>query len=315
MTVNMAKNHYPENIMQEIADIETLSQALQVYEAVEMPARGWAAKTRTEYTNDLAGLLEFLEGRGVKQPKQVKLEHLRGYQAELERRGLAASSRQRKTYAIKGFFGFLAEYQLVADNLADKLIPPKVPKKEPRFLTEQEYKALVRACSHHPRDAAIVELLLQTGMRLGELVRLSLDDIELPQRITKAPENVGFVTVTRKGGDTVTIPLNYKACQALKTWLKVRPQVDTDALFVTKFRKSMGRRAVYRAVKKYLKEAGIKNATVHTIRHTFGTHHVAQGTDLKTVQETMGHADIATTALYVHLAKKAQRKALQEHAL
>ena len=101
----------------------------------------------------------------------------------------------------------------------------------------------------------------------------------------------------------------------MKTWLKVRPNVDHDALFVTKFRLPMGRRAVYRAVKKYLAEAGIRDASVHTLRHTFGTHHVAQGTDLKTVQEAMGHADLSTTAMYISLAKKAQRKALQEHAL
>lgn len=302
--------------MREIGPVETLDQALALFEKVGMPARNLAARTREEYKNDLGDLIQFLEERGVEKiGDQLDLSHLETYLAELESRGLAASTRRRKTYSIKSFFRFLEGHGLIENNIATKLIPPKAPKREPRFLTELEYKALLRACSHHPRDAAVIELFLQTGIRLGELINLTTDDVKLPKRISRAPDNVGILNITRKGGDTVTIPLNYKACRALKTWLKVRPDVATDALFVTKFKESMGRRAVHRLVKKYLKEAGIKGASVHSLRHTFGTHHVAKGTDLKTLQETMGHADLSTTSLYVQLAKKAQRKALQEHAL
>ncbi len=91
--------------------------------------------------------------------------------------------------------------------------------------------------------------------------------------------------------------------------------MDHDALFVTKFKAPMSPRAIQYRVKKYLGEAGIKGASVHTLRHTMATHHVARGTDLKTLQETLGHADLATTSIYVSLAKKAQRQALQENAL
>ncbi len=303
------------DILETVGDPPRLATALKAFETVEMPARNLAARTRVEYNNDLGDLLAFLESRAVRTTDQVELSHLKAYSAVLEQRGLAPSSRRRKTYAIKTFFRFLDEYGLINNNVALRFIPPKVPKKEPRFLSESEYQALLRACSHHPRDAAIMELLLQTGIRLSELVHLTIHDVELPRQITRDADNVGILRVNRKGGNTDTVPLNYKACQALKTWLKVRPNVDHDALFVTKFTQPMGRRAVYRAVKKYLAEAGINDASVHTLRHTFGTHHVARGTDLKTVQETMGHADLSTTAMYVSLAKKAQRKALQEHAL
>ncbi len=121
--------------------------------------------------------------------------------------------------------------------------------------------------------------------------------------------------VRRKGGRVESIPLNYKACQALASYLKVRPKIDEAGLFISKFGTSMSPRAIEQMVTKYLKEARIAGASVHTLRHTMATHHVARGTDLKTVQETLGHASLATTTIYVSLAKNAQRKALQEHAL
>lgn len=121
--------------------------------------------------------------------------------------------------------------------------------------------------------------------------------------------------MTRKGGKTQVIPLNYKACQALAAWLRVRPEVGHEALFVTNFETPMSPRSIQYTVKKYLGEIGIKDASVHTLRHTMATHHGGRGTDLKTVQEMLGHADLATTAIYVSLAKTAQRKALQENAL
>jgi site-specific recombinase XerD len=124
-----------------------------------------------------------------------------------------------------------------------------------------------RVCSHHPRDAAVIEVLLQTGMRLSELAKLTLDDVEIPKRITRDPDNTGSVRVTRKGRKTQVIPLNYKACQALDAYLKIRPEVDHEALFVTKFKEPMSPRAIQYRVQKYFKEAGIKGAAVHTLRH------------------------------------------------
>ena len=132
---------------------------------------------------------------------------------------------------------------------------------------------------------------------------------------TRDPDNTGAVRVRRKGGKFETIPLNYKACQAIASYLRVRPAVAHQALFVTKFLTPMSKRAIQSMVAKYCKDSGIRNASVHSLRHTMATHHVARGTDLKTVQETLGHKSLATTSIYVSLARKAQKKALQEHAL
>ena len=158
-------------------------------------------------------------------------------------------------------------------------------------------------------------MLLQTGLRLSEIARLRLDDVELAGRITQSPDTIGRLHILGKGRKDRWIPLNYKACRALKTWLKARPDVDHDGLFVTKFRKPTGIRAIQHIVEKGLKEAGVKGASVHTLRHSFATHHVAQGTSLRTVQEMLGHADLKTTSIYVQLAQEVVRKDLQAHAL
>ncbi|HZB95788.1 MAG TPA: tyrosine-type recombinase/integrase [Herpetosiphonaceae bacterium] len=298
-----------------VGAVETFDQAVTVFETVGMPAKNLAARTRREYASDLRDLVAFLTEHEITHLAMVGLRDLEAYLAELDRRGLKGSSRNRKTHTIKTFFKWLETQEVLAVNPATQLVPPKANKKEPRFLSEDEYRRLLRACSHNARDAAIIEIFLQTGMRLSELAHLTINDVELPKRITRDLDSMGSVRVRRKGGKLESIPLNYKACQALAAYLKVRPKVDNDALFVTKFKSPMTARAIEYMVAKYLADAGIPNASVHTLRHTMATHHVAQGTDLKTVQETLGHASLATTSIYVSLAKQAQKKALQEHAL
>ncbi len=297
-------------------DIQTLEQAIDLFVTDGMPARNLSPLTRKNYRHDLVDLLAFLQSRGASTLSDISLRHLEAYQAEMDRRGYSASTRNRKTHSIKSLFHFLHRLGITSHNIADKLIPPSVVKNEPRFLTEAEYQRLLRECSHKPRDAAIIELFLQTGMRLSELAKLQLQDIDIPKRITPDPDNMGYVRVRRKGGKYVYIPLNHKACKALAAYLLVRPDIAGEtALFISQFKRPMSIRAIQERVTKYAQEAGIQATSVHVLRHTMATHHVARGTDLKTVQEILGHADLKTTSIYVSLAKTAQRKALQEHAL
>ena len=293
----------------------TFEKALGLFETVYMASRNLTERTRAEYKRDVQQLVNFLGERGVTQPQKVSLAHLQAFLADLDTQGLAGVSRRRKVSSVKAFFGFLTTSDLVPSNPTLQLVPPEREHKEPRFLTTQEYRALLRACAHETRDAAIIELILQTGMRLSEVARLAVHDIELPVRINREPDNTGSIFVQGKGRKSRTLPLNHKACRALKAWLAVRPDIDDPALFVTKFREPMGARTIQNIVKKYLAEAGIKNASVHTLRHTFATHHVAKGTDLRTVQETLGHADLKTTSIYVSTAKEAMKRDLQDHAL
>jgi site-specific recombinase XerD len=295
--------------------IETLGQAIALFVTDGMPARNLSPLTRKNYRHDLVDLLAFLTDRGASSLSDLSLRHLEAYQAEMDRRGYSASTRNRKTHSIKSLFHFLHRLGITNHNIAEQLIPPSVVKNEPRFLTEAEYQRLLRECSHKPRDAAIIELFLQTGMRLSELAKLQLTDVEIPKRITPDPDNMGVVRVKRKGGKTEYIPLNHKACKAVAAYLLVRPEVGETALFISQFKRPLSTRAIQHRLTKYLSDADITGASVHTLRHTMATHHVARGTDLKTVQETLGHADLKTTSVYVSLAKTAQRKALQEHAL
>ena len=298
-------------------EAQAVEEAIRLFTVVGMPARGLSARTRVEYGNDLAEFARFLADRGLSQLGEVSLRYLEAYLAHLDGRGLKASSINRKAQTLKSFFRFLCDHGMLAQNIAARLVPPRIPRREPRFLSESEYKELLRACSHSPRDAALIELLLQTGMRLSEVAGLTWADVELPAKVTPEPNNVGYARITRKGGKVVLVPLNYKACRVLKTWKasKHKRAAGCDALFVSKYGLSLSARAIQDTVAKHLAAAKISGASVHSLRHTMATHHVAQGTDLKTIQETLGHADLATTALYVSLAKQAQRRALQEHAL
>src|SRR3990170_3102975 len=124
-----------------------------------------------------------------------------------------------------------------------------------------------------------------------------------------------MIRVSIKPGAVQTVTLNWKACKALKSYLAIRPDGSDSALFMSKFREPLGPRAVQDLVRKYLREAAIENATVHTLRHTFGTHQVRKGTKIRVVQEAMGHADLKTTSVYVHLAREQMDEQLQANAL
>ena len=296
-----------------------LETGLEQFAQVYMPARNFAARTRQEYQSDLEDLAAFLKERQILSWSVVGLRDLQHFMAELDRKKLAPSSRNRKTYAIKTFFGFLHQSGYIRANPAGELIPPAIPQKERRFLREEEYLALL-AQAHETRDRAILEVFLQTGLRLLELTQLSVSDLELPRRITKDPENVGFLKVRRKRGKEVLLPLNWKACEALSAWIAEREQwVGRDsteqALFVSKFKKAMTPRAIRFLVEKYMDRAGIEGASVHTLRHTMATHYLAKGGDLKSVQEMLGHESLETTQIYLGLAKKVQRRMVQELAL
>ncbi len=293
----------------------TLQEALSSYCQVYIPSRNFADRTRTEYVNDLRDLIGFFEQRGLTQVDQVTIPSLEQYLAELDRRGYAGATRKRKCSSLHSLFRFLHLNDYLHEDISLRL-PPHYENKEPRVLSEVEYKRLLRACAYEPRDAAIIELLLQTGIRLSELTRLTLDNIELPTQINHDPTNVGILRILAgKGRKDRTLPLNYKACKAIRAYLRMRPKVEEKEIFINKFGYPLGPRGVQILVRKYMNEAEIKGATVHSLRHTFGTHHRTRGTSLRTVQEVLGYKDLKTTSLYVSLAREVMNKELQEHAL
>jgi integrase/recombinase XerD len=155
----------------------------------------------------------------------------------------------------------------------------------------------------------------------GFLARMSdpnkppVNHVALPTKISKEPGFVGSVSILGKGRKQRSVPLNYKASHAIKNYLAVRPTVDDTHLFLTKFRRGIGARGIEKLVTKHLNEAGIPNASVHSLRHTFATHTIKRGTKLEVVRQALGHESLETTSIYVHLAQEMMDKELQENAL
>ena len=298
----------------------SLEAGLEQFKTIYMPSRNFANKTRQEYERDVEGFALFLKNQKIEEWHEVSLKHLQAFMAYLDNQALKASTRNRKAYAIKTFFKFLVGSRYINDSPADNLIPPKIPQKEPRFLSAGEYNTLLAQITN-VRDRAIVTLFLQTGLRLSELAGLELDEVQLPKQITKDPENIGTIKVKRKGAKEEYLPLNWKASEALQTWLRERRHkakekvIATQAVFVNKFRGALSPRSIERMVEKYMARAEIKCASVHTLRHTMATHYAAKGGDIKSIQNMLGHASLETTQIYVSLAKKMQQRMVQEFAL
>ena len=294
----------------------SLRKALDDYKVVYLASRNYAERTRAEYLNDLEDLIKFLEQLGIREVSVISLPQLERYLAELDNRGIAGSTRKRKVAAIRSFVGFLFQDGYISTNLAKRLIPPFAEAKSLRYLTKLEYERLLEISTQNPRDFALIQLLLQTGVKLSELNRLTVNDVELPPLSQSGAKDVGYLHVP--GGErqkSRILPLNHKATFALSEYLKYRLTTTTPSLFVNRFGSFLGARGVQKIVQKYLNKAGIKNANVHTLRHTFGVHHTAKGTSLKTIINAMGYKDPRSPSKYVSLVHELMKNELQDHEL
>lgn len=192
---------------------------------------------------------------------------MEGYLAELDRRKFTGNTLRREVASIRSFFAYLQDDDVVV-SLAHKLIPPEQEHVQPRVLTEAEYQRLQLACRYEPRDGAIIEALLQTGMRLSDC----------PSRSRGTRATWVRCASSARGRRARTVILNWKACKALKSYLAIRPQFEGEPrLFLTKFQRGIRLRAIENVVGKYLAEARIAGASVHSLRHTFATHSVRKG--------------------------------------
>jgi integrase/recombinase XerC len=159
----------------------------------------------------------------------------------------------------------------------------------------------------------LIELFLQTGLRLSEVASLTLDDLELPT--SDESGSIGAVSVNGKGRKRRTVTLNSKACDALRAYLGARRSPSSEPVFWSRDGGRLSPRAIQRIVKKEMAEAGVARASVHTLRHTFATHMVRRGTNLRVIQEALGHTSLQTTSVYVSLARELMDEQLQANAL
>ncbi len=264
-----------------------MNEILSHFVAVLSTEKGLAPLTVEAYQNDVKAFLQFI---GAVNLQDVEQEHIVSYLSHMQNVGYASSSIMRHLMAIKVFFSFLAKEWELKKNVAEKIDSPKVWRLIPEILTIKEIDRLL-SNSLSVRDDAIIETLYGSGLRVSELCGLNIQDVNDHQ-----------VRVFGKGRKERIVPIGTKAVEAIDRYLHERND-NEKALFLTTRGKRIDRIAVWRMIKIRAKKAGIiKNISPHTLRHSFATHLLENGADLRVIQEMLGHASIGTTDRYTHIS-------------
>lgn len=266
--------------------------------------RNLARNTLEAYGRDLTRLRAFLIERGRDTPAAVTPVDLADYLLALAGDGLSARSRARALVAIRGLFRFLAGERAVTADPTEMIDAPRLVPKLPDVLGRDDVDALLAAPPRHTarglRDAAMLETLYATGLRVSELVSLKLADVNL---------DAGYVRTMGKGGKQRLVPLGEVAADAIRDYVRdVRDALVKDprqpALFLTPRGKPMTRQGFWKLLGAYARAAGIRaRISPHKLRHSFATHLIERGADLRAVQAMLGHADISTTQIYTHVTR------------
>lgn len=254
---------------------------------------GKAHATVIAYGKDIEQINEFMAGKGKLYVTEVAAEDIDAFKELLKKQRYTSKSVSRKINSIKAFFRFLVSQGYLATNPADVIAHPKFDQAPPRILTKIEYRALRDACKGDERMSAIVELLLQTGMRISELAALQLPEVDFERNsISVAPQNS---RPARK------VPLNMAAKKSLLAYLEVRPRAREKTVFLTKTCRPFLVRNIRTALDRYFRLAGIKDAKVNDLRHTFIVEQLKAGTPMVYVSQLVGHKRITTTEKYLKL--------------
>jgi len=254
------------------------------------------------YGKDIEQLIEFLEELKKAHVHEVKAEDIRSFLAKLQNKSYTPKSLSRKLNSTKTFFRFLKVQELITDDPASLVDHPKFETKPPRILSPIEYRALRDAARDDARIAAIIEILLQTGIRIGELANVRTDDVFLSQN---GKEGNLFIRPQENRLER-TVPMNKAAENALKRYLELRPKTPNKALFVTKTGRPLLVRNIRTAIDRYYKKAGITGAKVNDLRHTWVAHHLSSGASLVLISKVAGHKRLSTTERYLALIQQPQ---------
>jgi len=260
-----------------------------------LKGRSRASATILAYGKDIEQLVSYLISDPIKKEDAggVTTEDLQSFMEKLLKEGYTTKSISRKTNSTKTFFKFLQTSGLISEDPASSLEHPKFENKPPRILTKVEYRALRDAAKGDLRIFAIIELFLQTGIRIGELAKITLEDLDLDS------PNPSLHVKAFEGSAERSIPLNRPAVEAIKRYLEVRPKTQNKALFVTKTGRPLLIRNIRTAIDRYFKMAGIKDAKVNGLRHTWIAHHLSSGTSLTLISKLAGHKRVSTTERYL----------------
>lgn len=262
-----------------------------------------SANTEVSYERDLKKLQNYLtEMQNVTDWGSVTSTNLNSYMLYLEREKFASSTISRNVASIRAFFQYLTKKVIIESNIADGLKPPKIEKKAPDILTVEEVDLLLKQPKTETakgcRDKAMLELLYATGMRVSELISLKYDDVNM---------KMSYIHCSDRNKERI-IPFGNTAKKSMIIYIdKGRKDLlkgaESDAFFLNCSGKAMSRQGFWKVLKGYAKDAGIDvDITPQTLRHSFATHLIQNGADLKSVQEMLGHADISTTQIYLNMS-------------
>ncbi|OGX09062.1 MAG: site-specific tyrosine recombinase XerD [Omnitrophica WOR_2 bacterium GWA2_47_8] len=270
--------------------------------------RGLANNTLLAYRRDLEGYAQHLKKSGIGSANQITHKDITAYMFHQKQKGLSTTSICRCLAALRMFHRFLVRERLAKDDPTNLVETPKLWKRVPDVLTASEIESMIKASQgsrwQEIRDNAILELFYASGMRVSELVDLKVDNVNF---------DIGFVRCIGKGRKERIIPIGRRAKSALKKYCdstrgKLVKSNFTPNLFVSRLGKRVSRQSIWKIIKQYARKANInKTIKPHTLRHTFATHLLERGADLRSVQEMLGHSDISTTQIYTHVNRERLR--------
>ncbi len=283
----------------------TLDQCVDLYINHLVVEKGLADKSIQAYTSDLRHFLQFLWDQPITDIRQSDTAVIFKYLIEMRNSGRSARTRARHLVSIRGFYQYLLHSRIIEQNPAKLIDLPKSGLKLPEVLNiSQIERLLAQPDATKPngmRDAAMLELIYAAGLRVSELVNLELSAVIL---------EAGFVRVLGKGNKTRIVPIGRKALNQINAYLKEDRKTllknhTSKFLFVARAGNPMTRQGFWKLLKRYATQAGIRQrVTPHSLRHSFASHLLEGGADLRAVQEMLGHVDIATTQIYTHVAQK-----------
>lgn len=252
---------------------------------------GRATSTILAYGKDIEQLIEYLQEKGVDNLENVTEQHLKGFKKDLKEKDYTLKSVSRKLNSVKSFFKYLNKEGVVESNPSSDVKHPKYETKPPRVLSPLEYRALRDVCKDDTRIYSIVQLLLQTGIRIGELANIQLQDISL--------EKSNLKIRAYESHDARKVPLNDAAKEAIKSYVKVRPKTKNTTLYITKTGNPFLVRNIRASINRYFDIAGIEDATVNDLRNTFIVEQLKSGIPIVELSEIVGHKRLSTTEKYL----------------
>jgi len=274
--------------------------------------RGLSENSIFSYVSDVQKLEKYLT-KEKKQLQSSSEKDIANFLREESRKKLSSRTRARVVASLRQFYGYLENRKLIETNPMQAIEAPKIEKALPDFLTQDEIRKLFQVFKEENllelRDKTMFEFLYSAGLRISEACSLLMPDIDRQNQV---------LTIKGKGGRERLVPYGEVASKLLTDYLdraraEILNQYESDFVFVSKKGGALSRKSAWRLLKRYMKRAGIgRNITPHTLRHSFATHLLQNKADLRSVQELLGHMDIATTQIYTHLANNELKKTHQE---